>query len=49
MLAGAVGMVVYAAAAIPMLRRMRSAHGAFAAMGAWLGAAAIVAIPLLAA
>jgi uncharacterized membrane protein (GlpM family) len=47
MLAGAVGMVVYAAAAIPLLRRMRSSHGAFAAMGAWVGGAAIVAIPLL--
>jgi uncharacterized membrane protein (GlpM family) len=47
MIAGGVGMVAYAAAVIPLLRRMRSMRASAAAMGAWLLVAAIVALPLL--
>jgi uncharacterized membrane protein (GlpM family) len=48
MIAGGVGMVVYAAAVIPLLRRMRPVRASFAAIGVWALAAAIVAVPLLA-
>ena len=47
MIAGGVGMVVYAASVVPLLRRMRASHAAFAGMGAWAVGAAVVAIPLL--
>jgi len=48
MLAGSAGMVVYAAAAVPLLRRMRASRAAAAAMIAWFSVAAIVAVPVLA-
>jgi uncharacterized membrane protein (GlpM family) len=49
MIAGGVGMAVYAAAVIALLRRMRPAPASLASIGVWTVAAAIVAIPLLAA
>lgn len=49
MIAGAAGMAVYAAAVIPLLRRTRPAAASLAAVGAWTAAAAMVAVPLLAA
>ena len=49
MIAGGVGMAVYAAAIIPLLRRMRPAAASIAAISVWTVVAAIVAVPLLAA
>jgi uncharacterized membrane protein (GlpM family) len=49
MIAGGVGMALYAAAVIPLLRRARPALGSMAAIGIWTVTAAIVAVPLLAA
>ena len=47
MIAGGVGMAVYAAAVIPLLRRARPAPSSLSAFGVWTLAAAIVAVPLL--
>jgi uncharacterized membrane protein (GlpM family) len=47
MIAGSAGMIAYAMAAIPLLRRMRASRAAVAALGAWTLVAAAVAIPLL--
>lgn len=47
MLAGAAGMIAYAAAAIPLLRRISAPRAAAAALGAWFGVAALVAVPVL--
>lgn len=47
MIAGAVGMSAYAAAVIPLLRRLRAGRGAVIALGAWFLAAAIVALPVM--
>ena len=47
MIAGGVGMVVYAAAAIPLLRRTRAARAASLALLAWAAAAAVAATPVL--
>lgn len=47
MLAGSAGMVVYAASVVPLLRRMRASHAALVGMGAWVVAAAVVAVPVL--
>ena len=47
MIAGGVGMVAYAAAVVPLLRRMRAIRAAGAGLGAWLLIAALVALPLL--
>ncbi len=47
MIAGAGGMLAYAAAAIPLLRRFRASVAALIALVAWTGVAAIVALPLL--
>jgi uncharacterized membrane protein (GlpM family) len=47
MIVGAAAMAVYAAAAIPMLRRMRGSVGSIAALGVWAAVAAVVAVPLL--
>jgi uncharacterized membrane protein (GlpM family) len=47
MIAGATGMAVYAAAVIPLLRRMRPGVASVATIGVWSAAAAVVAIPLL--
>jgi uncharacterized membrane protein (GlpM family) len=47
MIAGGVGMTVYAAAVIPLLRRTRPAPASLSAIGVWTLMAAIVAVPLL--
>ncbi len=47
MLAGSAGMIAYAATVIPLLRRLHAGRAAAAALGAWLLAAAIVAVPVL--
>jgi uncharacterized membrane protein (GlpM family) len=47
MIAGGVGMVVYAAAVIPLLRRTRPAPASLSAIGVWTLVAAIVAVPFL--
>jgi uncharacterized membrane protein (GlpM family) len=47
MIAGAAGMVVYAAAVIPLLRRTRASVASIAALGVWTAVAAVVAVPLL--
>jgi uncharacterized membrane protein (GlpM family) len=47
MLAGAAGMVAYAAAAVPLLRRMKAPAAAALALGAWTLVAGAVAVPLL--
>jgi uncharacterized membrane protein (GlpM family) len=47
MIAGAAGMVAYAACAVPLLRRTRAWRAAAGALPAWIAVAAIVAIPLL--
>ena len=47
MIAGGVGMAVYAAAVIPLLRRTRPALASVAAIGVWAVVAAVVAVPLL--
>jgi uncharacterized membrane protein (GlpM family) len=47
MIAGGVGMAVYAAAVIPLLRRTRPAPASLSAIGVWTLVAAVVAAPLL--
>lgn len=47
MIAGSAGMVAYAAAVVPLLRRMRASRAAVVGMGAWAAVAAVVAVPLL--
>jgi Protein of unknown function (DUF3147) len=47
MIAGAVGMVGYAAAVVPLLRRTSAVRAAGLALGAWLTVAVVVALPLL--
>jgi uncharacterized membrane protein (GlpM family) len=49
MIAGAVGMVAYAAAVIPLLRRTRAPVASIAALGVWTVVTVVVAAPLLAA
>ena len=47
MIAGSAGMIAYAAWAVRLLRRMPASKAAVVALGAWLAAAAVVAIPVL--
>lgn len=47
MIAGGVGMVAYAAAIVPLLRRARPAAASLVALGVWALPAAVVAVPLL--
>jgi uncharacterized membrane protein (GlpM family) len=47
MIAGSAGMVAYAAAVVPLLRRMPALRAAATGMGAWLVVAVVVALPLL--
>jgi hypothetical protein len=49
MLAGSAGMIAYAAAVVPLLRRMRASYASAAALGVWFAVAAIVAVPVLSA
>ena len=47
MIAGSAGMVAYAAAVVPLLRRIRASRAALAGMGAWAVVAAVAALPVL--
>lgn len=47
MVVGAVAMVAYAAAVIPLLRRRRASVAATVALSAWLATAAVVAVPMM--
>jgi uncharacterized membrane protein (GlpM family) len=47
MLAGCAGMIAYAAAVVPLLRRMKAPRAAAGALVVWVAVAAIVAIPVL--
>jgi uncharacterized membrane protein (GlpM family) len=47
MVAGGAGMVGYAAATVPMLRRTKASRAASVAVAAWAAIAAVVALPLL--
>lgn len=47
MIAGAAGMIAYAATAVPLLRRLRAGRAAAVALGSWAAVAAVVAVPLL--
>lgn len=47
MIAGAAGMIAYAAWVVRLLRHSRASMAALVAMAAWLAAAALVAIPVL--
>lgn len=47
MIAGSAGMIAYAAAVVPLLRRRRASTAAMIALGAWAVVAALVAIPVL--
>jgi hypothetical protein len=47
MIAGSVGMVAYATAAVPLLRRKRAGLAAGLALAAWTAAAALAAVPVL--
>ena len=47
MLAGSAGMIAYALAAVPLLRRVRAGEAAVVALGAWLLGAAVIALPEL--
>jgi hypothetical protein len=47
MVAGSVGMVAYAAAAVPLLRRARASAAAALALIAWVVVAAAAATPIL--
>jgi uncharacterized membrane protein (GlpM family) len=47
MLAGSGGMIAYAAAAVPLLRRFRASLAATIAVAAWTVVAGILALPIL--
>jgi len=47
MLAGCAGMIAYAAATIPLLRRLRASRAAALGLVAWVVPAAVVAVPVL--
>jgi hypothetical protein len=47
MLAGSAGMIAYALAVVPLLRRMRAPRAAVLGLGAWTLVAAAVAVPVL--
>ncbi len=47
MIAGAAGMVAYAVAVVPLLRRTKAVRAAATALAAWVLVAAVVALPLL--
>lgn len=47
MLAGAAGMIAYAALAVPLLKRLQASRAAVLSLGAWFIVAAIVAVPVL--
>lgn len=47
MIAGSAGMAVYAAAVVPLLRRMRASRAAVLGLSAWGVGAAVIALPVL--
>lgn len=47
MIAGTGGMVLYAAATVPLLRRMNAVPAAAVALSAWTAGAALLALPVL--
>lgn len=47
MIAGAGGMIAYAASVVPLLRRLPASRAAAAGLGAWLGVAGLLLIPVL--
>jgi len=47
MIAGAIGMIAYSAAAAGLLRRMHASRAAAGALAAWFLVAAVVAAPIL--
>jgi uncharacterized membrane protein (GlpM family) len=47
MLAGAAGMMAYAAVVVPLLRRVSAGRAAVLALGGWTLVAAVVAVPIL--
>jgi uncharacterized membrane protein (GlpM family) len=47
MLAGAAGMMAYAALAVPLLRRVQASRAAAVALSAWLATAAVFAVPVM--
>jgi uncharacterized membrane protein (GlpM family) len=49
MVAGGAGMIAYAAAVVPLLRRLRASLAAIVALGVWVAVAGVVALPVLAA
>lgn len=47
MIAGGAGMIAYALAVIPLLRRMCASRAASAALAAWAAATAVAAVPVI--
>jgi uncharacterized membrane protein (GlpM family) len=47
MIAGSAGMIAYAAAIVPLLRRMRASRAALAGLGVWGVVASVIAVPVL--
>jgi uncharacterized membrane protein (GlpM family) len=47
MLAGAAGMIAYAAVVVPLLRRHPATRAAAVALSAWVAVAAVVAVPVM--
>lgn len=47
MVAGSAGMIAYALAVVPLLRRLRAGRAAVTAIAAWMLATTVVAVPVL--
>lgn len=47
MIAGSAGMIAYAAAVVPLLRRLRASRAAILGLGVWTIVAAAVAVPVV--
>ncbi len=47
MIAGSAGMIAYAALAVPLLRRLRASRAAVVALGGWIAATGVLAVPVL--
>jgi hypothetical protein len=47
MIAGSAGMVLYAVAVVPLLRRVHASHAALVGLGAWGVGAAVLAVSIL--
>jgi uncharacterized membrane protein (GlpM family) len=46
MIAGSAGMIAYAAASVPLLRRLRASRAAAVALVAWIAATVVLALPV---